>query len=153
MKILFIYATALVLLTGCATAHKMNSIQIGMTKPEIIAAIGSPVSVSAKGDREYLNYSLSETGNQAYYGISVPYYVRLVNGQVDSYGRLGDFDSTQTPTIKIEKEEIIKTQSEASTADTKNLYSELVQLKQLKEEGIINNEEFEAEKKQLLEKY
>ena len=153
MKVLTTYIVALLLLAGCATANKMNKVQIGMTKAEVIKAIGNPASVSAKEDSEYLNYSLSETSDQAYYGITVPYYVRLINGRVDSYGRLGDFDSTQTPTLKIETDENVRTQSEIKTSGKKDLYSELVKLKQLKEEGLITQEEFDKEKKELLEKY
>ena len=115
-----------------------------------INAIGEPASVSAKGGTEYLNYSLSETGNQAYYGITVPYYVRIINGRVDSYGRLGDFDSTQNPTVKIETDEEISIQRKTTSSDKDRLYSELMKLKQLKDEGIITQEEFEIEKKELL---
>lgn len=74
-------------LAGCATAHKINKVQTGMTKSEVIKVMGSPVSITEKGGSEYLNYSLSETDDQAYYGITRPYYVRLINGRVDSYGR------------------------------------------------------------------
>ena len=131
----------------------MNKVQIGMTKSEVIKAIGNPASVSAKDDNEYLNYSLSETDDQAFEGITVPYYVRLINGRVDSYGRLGDFDSTQKPTIKIETDENIKIQTEVKSSRKEDLYSELMKLKQLKEEGLITQEEFDKEKKELLDKY
>ncbi len=115
--------------------------------------MGPPASTSAKGKTEYLNYSLSETDDQAFYGITKPYYVRIINGRVDSFGRLGDFDSTQKPTVRIETKENIKTQSDIKTSGEADLYSELMKLKQLRDEGLITQEEFEKEKKELLEKY
>lgn len=142
-----------VLVTGCATAHKISAVQIGMTKDKVIKVMGRPASMSVKRGTEYLNYSLSETDDQAFYGITQPYYVRLINGRVDSYGRLGDFDSTQKPTVRIETDENIKTESDVKVTGNKDLYSELKKLKELKDEGIISEEEFEKEKKELLEKY
>ena len=100
-RLLFAIVVAAILTTGCAaTAHKMNSVSIGMTKQEVINVLGSPTSTSAKEGVEYLNYRFSETNNQAINGITSPYFVRIVNGRVDSYGRLGDFDSTKAPETK-----------------------------------------------------
>ena len=110
---------------------------------------GPPASTSAQSGTEYLNYSLSETDDQAFHGVTRPYYVRLLNGKVDSFGRLGDFDSTQKPTIRLETDENIKTNVSGKT----DLYSELKKLKELKDEGIISEDEYEKEKKELLEKY
>lgn len=136
---------------GCATAGKISSVQIGMTKDEVISVMGRPASISAKDGTEYLNYSLSETSDQAFYGITKPYFVRLINGIVDSFGRLGDFDSTQEPTVKIETNENIKTTSESPKKI--DLYTELQKLKQLKDEGLITPQEYEREKKELLDKH
>ncbi len=153
MRIMVVLVAITAFIAGCATAHIISKVQIGMTKEEVIKVMGPPASTSAKGNTEYLNYSLSETDDQAFYGITRPYYVRLINGRVDSYGRLGDFDSTQKPTIKIETDENIKTQTEVKSSGKEDLYSELMKLKQLKEEGLITQEEFEKEKKELLDKY
>lgn len=84
------------LLVGCATSHKMNEISLGMTKQQVIEKLGPPVSTSAAPGVEYLNYRFSETGDHAYYGISTPYFVRIVGGKVDAYGRRGDFDVPET---------------------------------------------------------
>lgn len=91
---------SIVLLAGCATAHKMNQISIGMTKQQVIEALGQPVSTSAKPGIEYLNYRFSETNDPRLYGYTTPYFVRIVDGKVESYGRLGDFDSTKVPETK-----------------------------------------------------
>jgi len=85
---------------GCATAHKINKVSLGMTKQEVIYALGRPVSTSAKEGVEYLNYKFSESGDEAFWGVTRSYFVRIVNGEVESYGRLGDFDSTKTPETK-----------------------------------------------------
>ena len=142
-----------IFLIGCATAHKISGVRMGMTKEEVIKVMGPPVSTSAKGNTEYLNYALSETSDDAFYGITRPYYVRIMNGRVDSYGRLGDFDSTQKPTVRIETDEKIQMQSDIKATGKKDLYSELMKLKQLRDEGLLTQDEFEKEKKELLEKY
>lgn len=145
MKYLAISFVTLILF-GCATAHKINNVQLGMTKQEVIAAIGKPTSISAKDGTEYLNYRFSETDDHAFYGVTTPYFVRLVNGKVDSYGRTGDFDSTQKPTVRVETDENIKVQEDG------DLYTELKKLKELKDEGILTEEEYQAQKKRALSK-
>lgn len=115
-----------------------------MTREDVIAVMGNPVSVSAKDGTEYLNYKLSETGDDAFRGWTSPYYVRVINGKVDAYGRTGDFDSTKTPTIRIEKEETV------NGKDKQDLYTELKKLNELKNEGIITEEEFQKQKKVIL---
>ncbi|WP_417765767.1 SHOCT domain-containing protein [Spongiibacter tropicus] len=145
MKQIFISLLVLALF-GCATAHKINNVQLGMTKQEVIAAIGKPTSISAKDDTEYLNYRFSETDDHAFYGITTPYYVRLVNGKVDSYGRTGDFDSTQKSTVRVETDENINVQGSG------DLYTELKKLKELRDEGILTEEEYQAQKQRALSK-
>jgi hypothetical protein len=71
-----------------------------MSKQEVVTVLGPPVSTSAKEGVEYLNYKFSETDDDAFRGWTSPYFVRIVNGKVESYGRLGDFDSTKTPETK-----------------------------------------------------
>lgn len=80
---------------GCATGHKLNDISLGMSKQEVISVLGPPVSTSAKEGVEFLNYSFfdSDIGWR-------PYYVRIISGKVESYGRLGDFDSTKPTETK-----------------------------------------------------
>jgi hypothetical protein len=75
-------------LLGCAgSSKKMNQLKLGMTKQEVIEAIGEPTNTSAKKNTEYLNYHLT-TG-----GVSTNvYYVRLLDGKVDAYGQAGDFN-------------------------------------------------------------
>jgi outer membrane protein assembly factor BamE (lipoprotein component of BamABCDE complex) len=120
---------------------------MGMTKDEVVTTIGKPTSISAKDNTEYLNYRFSETDDHAFYGITTPYFVRLINGKVDSYGRTGDFDSTQKPTIKIEKDENINVKGSG------DLYTELRKLKELRAEGILTEDEYQDQKKKVLNKH
>ena len=117
MRILIPVAMALMLI-GCATSGKINAVQLDMTKAEVIAVMGEPVSVSAQGGAEYLNYKLSETDDDAYYGITSPYYVRLIDGKVESYGRTDE-------NVKVEEDS--------------DLYTELRKLKQLRENVAASN--------------
>ncbi len=155
MMRLLISLLCFVALVGCATAGKMSNMQIGMTKDEIIEIMGHPTSISAKDNTEYLNYELYDKSYSVVTGTysSTPYFVRLINGKVDAFGREGDFDSTQKPTIKIETDETITTKTDSSENNKDKLYSELQKLKSLKEQGLITQEEFNVEKKELLEKY
>lgn len=78
---------ALMLLMGCAGASKMNAVQLGMTKEQVVGAIGSPSSTSEMGNTRYLKYQLCSD-----WIFTDRYYVRLTDGKVDAYGRVGDFN-------------------------------------------------------------
>ena len=85
-----------ILSSGCATPQKMNDLSIGMTKGQVIELLGQPHSTSGKGNVQYLNYRLYDINDPP----EQPYFVCLVDGKVESYGRLGDLDSTKPPEIK-----------------------------------------------------
>jgi hypothetical protein len=90
---------ALVSLVGCATAPRMNRLSVGMTKQDVCSTLGDPdSSASPGGGVEVLRYELT-TKERPYGLISREYFVRLVNGKVESYGKMGDFDSTKDPTL------------------------------------------------------
>ncbi len=75
-------------LVGCAgSSKKMNKLKLGMTKQEVIEAIGGPNSTSAAGDIEYLRYRLNSSSFSA-----DEYYVKLLDGKVDAYGKRGDLN-------------------------------------------------------------
>ena len=101
-RISFAMLVFVILMTGCyPMSSRMNSVSIGMTKQEVISALGSPSSTSAKEGTEYLNYQFYERiADTTGFGRTKPYFVRIFNGKVDSYGVLGDFDSTKTPETK-----------------------------------------------------
>ena len=86
-------------LAGCSTpASKINDIRIGMTKSEVLAVMGPPVSITADPKAEYLNYSLAE-GRTGPDQPVTPYEVKLVNGRVESYGRAGSPNAPHSTTI------------------------------------------------------
>ncbi len=97
----------IIFISGCANAYKINNVSLGMTKAQVIEVMGRPNSTLAKGDIEYLSYLLYETDEQASYDWPTNYFIRIIDGKVESYGRMGDFDSTKTPKqeldIKINK--------------------------------------------------
>ena len=75
------------------------SLLIGMPEPAVISLQGPPLSVSAKKDVKYLVYK-NKTGRSR----SKEFYIRIVNGVVESYGGEEDFsppksDSALLPTI------------------------------------------------------
>ncbi len=78
---------ALLLLMGCASASKLNAVQLGMTKDQVVSAIGSPSSTSEMDNTQYLKYQLCSD-----WIFTDRYYVRLTDGKVDAYGRVGDFN-------------------------------------------------------------
>lgn len=86
----------------CSSSHKLNQIEIGMTKKEVIYKIGSPNSIAAQKNSEYLRYLLYDNGEKAFLGFTTEYYIRLIDGKVESFGKMGDFDSTKDSSSKIE---------------------------------------------------
>jgi len=109
MKIILGILTLVVLFTGCAPkanlmAKNMNNASLGMTKQEVIKAMGEPQTVSATHGVEYLNYRLCTREGNFWNDWRCRgwenFYVRLKSGKVDAYGKLGDFDSTKIPESK-----------------------------------------------------
>jgi len=89
-----------VALLGCATSSQnLNRVSVGMTKPQVIAALGHPESTRANMNDEYLIYTLGERIDSGeIFGLAQikgQYFVKLVDGRVVSYGKMGDFDSTK----------------------------------------------------------
>jgi hypothetical protein len=88
------------LLVGCiGTSAKLNHVSLGMTKAEVIRAVGTPDSISAKGNMEYLVYLWGNP--KELIGQPKEYFIRLKDGRVDSYGEKGDFGSTKDPTVNL----------------------------------------------------
>jgi hypothetical protein len=76
---------AAVWVAGCAS--KLNDVRLGMTKQEVVDSIGAPASTSEMGNTQYLKYSLHSD-----WVFADRYYVRLTDGKVDAFGKVGDFN-------------------------------------------------------------
>ena len=81
---------AVLLLSGCqavvyGTASDFDKVAIGMSKQQVIQTLGSPVSVSADGDKseEYLIYKRMKHAVSAW---PRTYSVTLRGGKVVKYG-------------------------------------------------------------------
>jgi len=78
---------------------KMNDIEIGMTKQQVIEILGQPSNTSAINNTMYLNYRLHEW-NHPEGQERTSYFVRFIDGKAESYGKMGDFDSAKIPESK-----------------------------------------------------
>ena len=99
-------ALAIVSLTGCTngtgtpsrvfkTRPDFAKIDVGMTKAQVIAVLGDPEENKAQSGTSYIIY-------RDHSGFTVDkYFVRFVEGKVESFGSMGDFDSTKDPTLNI----------------------------------------------------
>ena len=93
-------------LAGCLTkpaGEKLTRVSVGMTKDEGMKIMGKSSSTAATGQVQILKYEVPSVFSSRTMWSSdwQPYYVRLVDGKVESYGRLGDFDRTKDPTLNI----------------------------------------------------
>ena len=85
-------------LVGCVSSAALGEFSLGMTKSEVIKILGKPHDVAAQDDVEFLAYNLDVEA----VGGKREYFVKLVNGKVQSYGKKGDFDSTVGTKQRIE---------------------------------------------------
>lgn len=77
------------LMAGCAmSSQKINGVKLGMTKLEVIQAMGEPNYVAARDDVEILSYRLTPD-----LLFTEEYIVRIKNGKVDLFGQRYDFGS------------------------------------------------------------
>jgi hypothetical protein len=94
-----------VILTGCATSTTQTqfmSISRGMTKQEVIAIMGPPLSMSATPEVEDLIYNISPPGVLMQHP-DYNHFVRFVDGKVYSYGKMGYKNPDQDISIKIQQ--------------------------------------------------
>lgn len=83
-----IWFLLLVLIMGCVTTRRINRLQMGASREEVIRLLGQPDSISASRNAEVLHYQLRDSINDWY---ASPYYIRIIDGKVDSFGRLGTY--------------------------------------------------------------
>lgn len=95
MKVLSLFMV--LFLVACATKPtRFTELYVGMPKKDVIETLGKPFSAAAQQGAEYLIYSYNRgpISGEAGPGGPQDYFVRIVNGKVHEYGRLGDFGST-----------------------------------------------------------
>ena len=137
------------LLTGCVSrSDKISDVRIGMPKDEVLKVMGPPKSTSAQDRAEYLIYFLFEQVSPIGSGGYWRYYVRLVDGKVESFGRFGDFDTIKTPTLRTESTSRVT--AEVFSSEKKDIATELQKLKALKDAGALTEDEFARAKQKLL---
>ena len=89
------------LLSGCATAWKMNKVSLGMSKADVINAVGMPDDTKAIQNQEVLSYYWSATGTDNYVGRTTEYWIILKDGKVVQYGKAGDYGSSRNPALDL----------------------------------------------------
>jgi hypothetical protein len=169
-----IFLVLVTIISGCANSGKINNVRLGMTKDEVIKVLGEPVSITAQDDNKFLNYKLSETNNDALRGLTTPYYVKIMNDRVESFGRSADIVNSEKPAVddtkiensskqpgvriqsheecaqgtaaKTQKDEEVKTEIKSEP----ELYTQLKKLKELREEGALTEKEYQERKKKIL---
>lgn len=70
---------------GCLThSSRLEKINVGMTREQVIEKLGKPDAARVEGEKEYLVFMLREN----FQNTSIqPYYVRLRQGRVQEFGR------------------------------------------------------------------
>jgi hypothetical protein len=147
------------LLAGCATSAALNNLHIGMDRSQVIALLGQPDSTSAQANVEYLTYYLAISTNEGP-ARDQPYLVRLVDGKVESFGRLGQLNdlylrpvTNATPgSANFPQTNMIGTTTTLAPAVSAgpDLATEIEKLKALKDQGVLTDQEFQTAKAKLL---
>ena len=80
------------------TKPDFTKVDIGMTKAEVINVLGQPDEIKAQAGVNYIIYLDCVTCGL---GGADKYFVRFIDGKVESFGQVGDFDSTKDPTLNL----------------------------------------------------
>ena len=132
----------------------MSKLEIGMTTEQVVQIMGNPESVSTINSCTYYNYLDQRMDPIVLYVHETWYYVRFINGKVDSFGMKGDFDSTKDPKqvidVNVNKTES-KTTDEQIENNSKDAYDKLKNLKRMWDEGLITEDEYNTQKARILE--
>lgn len=98
MQKIFLTCCILMNITACASMgpsfvpQRMGQLSVGMTKSDVLKIMEvSPTQFKAHLNTEYLIF-------ETHWG---DYFVRFVDGKVNAYGKVGDFDSTKDPAFNV----------------------------------------------------
>lgn len=92
----YFYLILCFLFFGCAaTSARINNLNLGMSKSEVIKIMGSPNATKAKDNTEVLEYLL-HPANTYWTSITYPepYWIFIRDGKVTQYGNAGDFGTS-----------------------------------------------------------
>jgi hypothetical protein len=137
---------------------RLNAMRVGMSRQETLSIMGPPDSTSAQANAEYLVYDLeTEPGF-----FDRPYVIRLVGGQVESFGRISELADlydrpvasplpgpTAAPGPGFGR--VIPAPGYATASAPPDLAGRLRQLQALKEAGALTDAEFHKAKQLVLE--
>jgi hypothetical protein len=156
-KIALLASIVIGALIGCATSDRLNDVRIGMTKDQVTALLGKPDSMSAQGGIQYFTYDLNSPN-----GRNVPYLIRFVGDKVESFGRLtqlndmyirpvtadGQPGTLNLPPALLGGAAMVATTPSALPAP--DLVTEIKQLKELKDQGVLSEDEFQRAEEKVL---
>ncbi len=86
MNKIILSLTLVIMVSGCATVSRLNSLNIGMNKSDVLASMGTPNSTSANEEEETLVYELSNRRPDKAFSTVDTYYVVLRDNKVVYYG-------------------------------------------------------------------
>ncbi|HEX3730499.1 MAG TPA: SHOCT domain-containing protein [Opitutaceae bacterium] len=163
--VLLSLALAGLLIAGCVSSSRLNDMHIGMTKDQVIGLLGTPDSTSAQANVEYLTYYLEINTSNGPLNRDQPYFVRLVDGKVESFGRYntledlynrpitnarpGDANFPQSLLLSPVGQPGAPMAAPAPAGPT-DLAGQITRLKALKDQGVLTDEEFQKAKDKLL---
>ena len=103
LRILFALVT-ICFLTQCETPSHygrkldFSKISMGMSQQQVVQIMGRPDDISAQRGLVFLRYTHTPWyDHNGADGGAVNYFVRLIDDRVESFGKMGDFDSTKPP--------------------------------------------------------
>jgi hypothetical protein len=160
--LLLAFALAGLVFAGCETSTRLNDMRIGMSKDQVVALLGTPDSTSAQANVEYLTYYLEINTPNGPVERTQPYFVRLVDGKVESFGRYNTLEDLYNRPITSARpgdpnfpqnmllSPVAPTASAPAPAAPTDLAGQITRLKALKDQGVLTDEEFQKAKDKLL---
>jgi hypothetical protein len=127
-----------------------------MSEEAVIHQLGKPTSVSMLGNTKYLEYTAWDTDEWGNHVNHQFFYVRMMEGKVDSFGRKGDFDSTKNPAKDININQKIENSDKSDKVPQAqgkfDLQIELSKLEKMKKGGLINEAEYQQLRQRAIDK-
>ena len=169
MKTLLLTILAALFLSACvsktrwdisATQKKILEVQPGMNKAQVVAILGTPNSREVIPDKEgqpieFLQYQTRFTGDAVLFAPKdsdmTPFM--FINDRLIGWGR-NYYDRTirHEFTVREFSESKVQTDTKVRSDESEDIYTELKKLDELRKQGIITEQEFEVQKKKILEK-